>query len=81
MKQGKPLSPLLFVFFVNDLYNKLCSNLDEMSTEDQLYIIIFLFAVDNALSSYPRDLHTLLGKLHNHCTRLDKKSIQIKRSR
>ena len=68
VKRGEPLSPLLFIFFVNDMSLYLqTDSLDYLSKyELQLYIV--LFADDTVLFSYTKPgLQILLNKLYTYC--------------
>ena len=49
VKQGKPLSPLLLILFINDI--KDCINIDNLTESDLqlLYVFMLLFADDIAL--------------------------------
>jgi hypothetical protein len=69
LKQGEPLSPLLFLFFINDMENYISSdNIDAVNIEE-LKIYLLLFADDTVLFSYTKEgLQLLLDKLHNYCT-------------
>ena len=54
VKQGEPLSTLLFIFFVNDMSSYLqTDSLDYLSIDD-LQIYIVLFADDTVLFSYTK---------------------------
>lgn len=69
LKQGEPLSPLLFLFFINDMENYISSdNIDAVIIEE-LKIYLLLFADNTVLFSYTKEgLQLLLDKLHNYCT-------------
>lgn len=55
VKQGEPLSPLLFIFFVNDMYESLNSADVPCITLDEMQIFLLLFADDLALFSYTEE--------------------------
>ncbi len=63
LKQGEPLSPLLFLFFINDMENYISSdNIDAVNIEE-LKIYLLLFADDTVLFSYTKEgLQLLLDK-------------------
>ncbi len=68
VKQGEPLSPLLFIFFINDMYNCLYDPDIEMFTLDDIKIFMLLFADDTVLFSYTKEgLQILLDKLYSYC--------------
>ena len=68
VKQGEPLSPLLFVFFVNDMYQSLQTDNADVFTLEEIQIYLLLFVDDTVLFSYSKeDLQTLLDKLHSYC--------------
>lgn len=70
VKQGEPLSPLLFLFFINDMHSQLADgNIDTFSV-DELQVFLLLFADDTVLFSYSaQGLQLLLNKLHDYCTK------------
>lgn len=66
--QGESLSPLLFLFFVNDMYNALQTYTTDILTLDELQIFLLLFAEDTVLFSYSKEgLQKLLNDLHIYC--------------
>jgi hypothetical protein len=70
VKQGEPLSPFLFIFFINDMYNSLCDDRVEMFTMNEVKIFMLLFADDTVLFSYTKQgLQILLDKLHDYCNK------------
>ena len=52
VKQGEPLSPLLFIFSVNDMSSYLQTDSLDYLSIDELQIYILLFADDTVLFSY-----------------------------
>ena len=67
VKQGDPLSPILFIFFVNDLALNL--NTDEESSVkiNDINIFLLLFADDAVLfSKSPESLQSMLDKLQEY---------------
>ena len=68
VKQGEPLSPLLFILFVNDMNSYLNDLSGDVFTLDQLQIFLLLFADDTAIFAYSKErLQQLLNKLHCYC--------------
>ena len=66
IKQGEPLSPLLFLFFINDVHEFLDANRND--SIDIFTIFLLLFADDMVLiSKSPQGLHILLDKLFTYC--------------
>ena len=65
VKQGKPLSPLLFILFINDI--KDCINIDKLTESDLQLLSVFmlLFADDIALfTTNPETLQNQLNQVH-----------------
>ena len=68
VKQGEPLSPFLFILFINDMYENLVVNDGDAFTLNDLKIFILLFADDTVLISYtPEGLQNLINQLHRYC--------------
>ena len=64
LKQGKPLSPLLFIIFINDMANEIASGDVPASTSNQIQIFLLLFADDTVLfAEIAADLQLLLDNL------------------
>ena len=63
VKQGEPLSPLLFILFINDMSTSFYDDTVEAISIDELQVFLLLFADDTVLFSYtPQGLQTLLKK-------------------
>ena len=72
VKQGEPLSPLLFILFINDLADFLqgSSNNEELLTIDNIQIFLLLFADDTLhLSETSNGLQNLLDKFYLYCNK------------
>lgn len=70
VKQGEPLSPIMFLFFVNDLsqYLSLDGESDIFCLND-LRISSLLYADDTVIfAKSPGALQHLLNKLYNYCS-------------
>ena len=68
VKQGEPLSPFLFILFINDMYENLVVNDGDAFTLNDLKIFILLFADDTVLIFYtPEGLQNLINQLHRYC--------------
>ena len=75
VKQGEPLSLLLFILFVNDVHSEFSQSFDADSEEinginiQQMCLILQLFADDRVLfSTDPVELQFLLNKLYKCST-------------
>ena len=68
LKQGDPSSPLLFMFFVNDIVQNINTNLQNVFTINELKLFLILFADDQVLfATSPETLQSLLTDLENYC--------------
>ena len=79
VKQGEPLSPILFILFVNDVHSEFLQPLDGGNDEingitmQQMCHILLLFADDMVLfSTDPAELELLLNKLYNYSSEWDR---------
>lgn len=70
VRQGEPLSPFLFIYFINDMQEFIRNDNIDAFTIDQLQIYLLLFADDTALFSYSEGgLQSLLDKLLDYCNK------------
>ena len=68
LKQGDPSSPLLFMFFVNDIVQDINTNLQNVFTINELKLFLILFVDDQVLfATSPETLQSLLTDLENYC--------------
>ncbi|XP_053399819.1 uncharacterized protein LOC128557111 [Mercenaria mercenaria] len=68
LKQGDPSSPLLFMFFVNDLMNNINSDLNDIFTIEEMKLFLLLYADDQAVfARSPDSLQKLLNDIENYC--------------
>ena len=75
VKQGEPLSPLLFILFLNDVADELNVKVDASSFDDsiaQFQKFILLFADDTLLlANTVAVLQLLLNKLKVYCKKTE----------
>ena len=70
VKQGEPLSPLLFIIFINDMANEIASGDITACTLTQIQIFLLLFADDTVLfAETAADLQLLLDNLKVYCNK------------
>lgn len=70
VKQGEPLSPLMFIFFLNDISSAINNNHIDSISLDDIQIFMLLFADDTVIFSYSKEgLQILLNNLHDYCTK------------
>lgn len=68
LKQGDPSSPLLFMFFVNDIIENINTDLQNIFSINELKLFLILFADDQVLfATSPDTLQSLLTDLENYC--------------
>lgn len=68
LKQGDPSSPLLFMFFINDITQNINSNFNSIFTLDEINIFMLLYADDAVLfARSPEALQSILTDLERYC--------------
>lgn len=68
VKQGEPLSPLLFIIFINDIASDIANTNISAHTITQIQIYMLLFADDTVLfAESQKDMQALLDKLYQYC--------------
>jgi len=55
LKQGEPLSPFLFICFINDMYTFIKDGSFDVVNVDELQLLLLLFADDPVLFSYSKE--------------------------
>ena len=68
VKQGGPLSPLLFILFINDMETSIYDQSADLVTFDEFKLFLLLFADDTVIFSYTEQgLQVLVRRLENYC--------------
>ena len=68
VKQGDPISSLLFMMFVNDILANINSNLDGIFTVNEIKIFLIFYADDQVLfSTSPTSLQSMLSDIEEYC--------------
>ena len=63
-KQGDPSSPLLFMFFINDIVQNIKVGLDKIFTIDELQLFLMLYADDAVVfAKTPEVLQSILADI------------------
>ena len=72
VKHGEPLSPLLFVVFINAMVSELERENLTAFTINQMQIFMLLFADDTVLfSESPADVQLMLDNLYTYCRKME----------
>ena len=66
--QGEPLSPLMFIFFLNDISSAINNNHIDSISLDEIQIFMLLFA-DDTFSYSKEGLQILLNNFYDYCTK------------
>ena len=68
LKQGDPTSPLLFMFFINDLIENINADLENIFNLDELRLFMILYADDAVVFSKSKEtLQSLLNDIELYC--------------
>ena len=68
VKQGEPLSPFLFICFINDMYTFIKDGSFDVVNIDDLQLLLLLFADDTVLFCYSKEgLQFQLNQLYTYC--------------
>ena len=69
LKQGDPSSPLLFMFFVNDIVDNINSDLEHIFTLKVLKLFLIMYADDQVVfAKSPETLQSILHDIETYCT-------------
>ena len=69
LKQGDPSSPLLFMFFVNDIVDNINSDLEHIFTLKELKLFLIMYADDQVVfAKSPETLQSILHDIETYCT-------------
>jgi len=64
-----PLSPFLFICFINDMYTFIKDGSFDTVNIDELHLLLLLFADDTVLFSYSKEgLQFQLNQLYTYCS-------------
>ena len=68
LKQGDPSSPLMFMFFINDITQNINVDLDGLFSIDDCILFMLLYADDAVVfSKSPEGLQSILNDLDLYC--------------
>ena len=75
VKQGCPLSPLLFSFYINDMGREIGEGIEVAVTGDRVNCVShMLYADDLGLTNDPGEMQTMLNKLRTYA---EKKGLTV----
>ena len=68
LKQGDPSSPLLFMFFINDILHNIHAGLEKIFTIDDFELFLMLYADDAVVfAKSPESLQSILNDIELYC--------------
>lgn len=74
VKQGDPLSPILFIFFINDILDSTYVDSDDILSINEINLFMLLYADDAVLfAKSPQTLQNMLNKLYEYSSTWDLK--------
>ena len=67
IKRGDPLSPVLLIFFINDILDNITDDNGDLLTINEINLFILMYADDAVfVSKSAQTLHNMLYKLHDY---------------
>ena len=69
VKQGEPLSPILFILFVNNMQNEISENINAMRILNEILIFMLMYADDRDLfANSEMEVQKVLDNLSDYCS-------------